>query len=68
MTNFVDGDDPICFRVSRYCRVMVVESTSPATSRIRRKRGGVALSAKFGALAFALGLQDGRLLLRLRPR
>ena len=35
-TNFVDGELPICFRVSKYCNVIVVESKSPATSRIRR--------------------------------
>src|SRR6266540_5545647 len=33
-TNFVEGDDPICFNASRYCKLMVFASTPLATSKI----------------------------------
>jgi len=34
ITNFVDGDVPMTFSASRYWRLMVLESTPRATSKI----------------------------------
>ena len=34
ITNFVEGDWPICLSVSRYCRLIVLASTPWADSKI----------------------------------
>ena len=61
-TNFVEGDEPICFSASRYCRLIVFASTRLRDLEDLLERQGEALGAQDRRLAVALGAEDRRLL------